>query len=98
MTQKLRKADYPVAGMGTRFLPVTKANPKAMLPIVDTPLIQYAAEEAIASGISELIFVTSSSTRAIEDHFEKNIEMEDKLERAGKTELLSIVREVVPEC
>ena len=97
MTQKLRKAVFPVAGMGTRFLPVTKANPKEMLPIVDKPLIQYAAEEAIASGISELIFVTSSSKRAIEDHFDKNYEMEDKLERAGKTELLSIVREVVPE-
>jgi len=97
MTQKLRKAVFPVAGMGTRFLPVTKANPKEMLPIVDKPLIQYAAEEAIASGISELIFVTSSSKRAIEDHFDKNYEMEDKLERAGKSELLRIVREVVPE-
>lgn len=97
MTLKLRKAVFPVAGMGTRFLPATKANPKEMLPIVDKPLIQYAAEEAIASGISELIFVTSSSKRAIEDHFDKNYEMEDKLERAGKQELLSIVREVVPE-
>lgn len=97
MTQKLRKAVFPVAGMGTRFLPVTKANPKEMLPIVDKPLIQYAAEEAIASGISELIFVTSSSKRAIEDHFDKNYEMEDKLERSGKKELLNIVREVLPE-
>ena len=97
MKYKLRKAVFPVAGMGTRFLPVTKANPKEMLPIVDKPLIQYAAEEAIASGISELIFVTSSSKRAIEDHFDKNYEMEDKLERAGKTELLHIVREVLPE-
>lgn len=97
MTKKLRKAVFPVAGMGTRFLPATKANPKEMLPIVDKPLIQYAAEEAIASGISELIFVTSSSKRAIEDHFDKNYELEDKLERAGKQELLSIVREVVPE-
>lgn len=97
MIQKLRKAVFPVAGMGTRFLPATKANPKEMLPIVDKPLIQYAAEEAIASGISELIFVTSSSKRAIEDHFDKNYEMEDKLERAGKQDLLSIVREVVPE-
>ena len=97
MSQKLRKAVFPVAGMGTRFLPATKANPKEMLPIVDKPLIQYAAEEAIASGITELIFVTSSSKRAIEDHFDKNYEMEDKLERAGKQELLKIVRNVVPE-
>jgi len=97
MTMKLRKAVFPVAGMGTRFLPATKANPKEMLPVVDKPLIQYAAEEAIAAGITELIFVTSSSKRAIEDHFDKNYEMEDKLERNGKQELLSIVRNVVPE-
>ncbi len=94
---KLRKAVFPVAGMGTRFLPATKANPKEMLPIVDKPLIQYAAEEAIAAGIKELIFVTSSSKRAIEDHFDKNYEMEDRLERAGKEKLLKIVREVLPE-
>jgi UTP--glucose-1-phosphate uridylyltransferase len=97
MTMKLRKAVFPVAGMGTRFLPATKANPKEMLPIVDKPLIQYAAEEAIAAGITELIFVTSSSKRAIEDHFDKNYELEDKLHRQGKDDLLSIVREVVPE-
>jgi len=94
---KLRKAVFPVAGMGTRFLPATKANPKEMLPVVDRPLIQYAAEEAIAAGITELIFVTSSSKRAIEDHFDKNYELEDKLERQGKKELLKIVHEVVPE-
>ncbi len=97
MTMRLRKAVFPVAGMGTRFLPATKANPKEMLPVVDKPLIQYAAEEAIAAGITELIFVTSSSKRAIEDHFDKSYELEDKLERQGKKELLAIVREVVPE-
>ncbi len=94
--QKIRKAVFPVAGMGTRFLPATKANPKEMLPIVDKPLIQYAAEEAIAAGMTELIFVTSSSKRAIEDHFDKNYEMESELEKRGKHELLSIVRSVVP--
>jgi len=96
VTQKIRKAVFPVAGMGTRFLPATKANPKEMLPIVDKPLIQYAAEEAIAAGMTELIFVTSSSKRAIEDHFDKNYEMETELEKRGKHELLSIVRSVVP--
>ena len=94
--QKIRKAVFPVAGMGTRFLPATKANPKEMLPIVDKPLIQYAAEEAIAAGMTELIFVTSSSKRAIEDHFDKNYEMETELEKRGKHALLSIVRDVVP--
>jgi UTP--glucose-1-phosphate uridylyltransferase len=83
--------------MGTRFLPVTKATPKEMLPIVDKPLIQYAAEEAIASGVRELIFVTSSSKRAIEDHFDKNYELESELERRGKHELLDIVQGVVPK-
>jgi UTP--glucose-1-phosphate uridylyltransferase len=94
---KLQKAVLPVAGMGTRFLPATKATPKEMMPVVDKPLIQYAAEEAIAAGITELIFVTSSSKRAIEDHFDKNYELEDKLERNHKQELLSIVRDIVPE-
>jgi UTP--glucose-1-phosphate uridylyltransferase len=97
MSMKLHKAVFPVAGMGTRFLPATKATPKEMMPVVDKPLIQYAAEEAIAAGITELIFVTSSSKRAIEDHFDKNYELEDKLERHGKQQLLSIVRDVVPE-
>src|SRR3989337_2845177 len=97
MSNQLRKAVFPVAGMGTRFLPATKANPKEMLPIVDKPLIQYAAEEAIAAGFKELIFVTSSSKRAIEDHFDKNYEMEDKLEKAGKRELLAIVQQVLPK-
>lgn len=94
---QIKKAVFPVAGMGTRFLPATKANPKEMLPIVDKPLIQYAAEEAIAAGVDELIFVTSSSKRAIEDHFDKNYEMEAELERKGKIDLLNLVRDVVPK-
>ena len=97
MGQKLRKAVFPVAGMGTRFLPATKANPKEMLPIVDKPLIQYAAEEAIRAGITELIFVTSSSKRAIEDHFDKHFELETLLKTRQKTELLSILNDIVPE-
>jgi UTP--glucose-1-phosphate uridylyltransferase len=96
MKNKIKKAVFPVAGMGTRFLPATKANPKEMLPIVDKPLIQYAAEEAIAAGCEELIFVTSSSKRAIEDHFDKSYELETELEKRGKKALLKIVREVVP--
>jgi UTP--glucose-1-phosphate uridylyltransferase len=96
MNSKVTKAVLPVAGLGTRFLPATKANPKEMLPVVDKPLIQYAAEEAVKSGIEELIFVTSSSKRAIEDHFDKNYELESELEKKGKTELLRIVQEVVP--
>ncbi len=96
-TSSIKKAVFPVAGMGTRFLPATKANPKEMLPIVDKPLIQYAVEEAIEAGIDELIFVTSSSKRAIEDHFDSNFELEYTLEQKGKKELLSIVRDIVPE-
>jgi UTP--glucose-1-phosphate uridylyltransferase len=92
----IRKAVFPVAGLGTRFLPATKANPKEMLPVVDKPLIQYAAEEAIAAGIDELIFVTSSSKRAIEDHFDKNYELESELDRKGKADMLALVRGVVP--
>jgi UTP--glucose-1-phosphate uridylyltransferase len=94
---QIRKAVFPVAGLGTRFLPATKANPKEMLPIVDKPLIQYAVEEAIAAGIQELIFVTSSSKRAIEDHFDKNFELESELKQRGKQALLSIVRDILPE-
>lgn len=94
---KIRKAVFPVAGLGTRFLPATKANPKEMLPIVDKPLIQYAVEEAIAAGIQELIFVTSSSKRSIEDHFDKNFELEFELKTRGKQGLLSIVRDILPE-
>lgn len=95
-TRRVRKAVFPVAGMGTRFLPVTKANPKEMLSIVDKPLIQYAAEEAISAGIDELIFVTSSKKRAIEDHFDKNYELEAELVLRNKRDLLDLVRGVVP--
>ena len=97
MTAEVRKAVFPVAGMGTRFLPATKANPKEMLPIVDKPLIQYAVEEAVEAGVTELIFVTSSSKRAIEDHFDRNFELEYELEQRGKKELLEIVRNIVPK-
>ena len=88
----VRKAVFPVAGMGTRFLPATKATPKEMLPIVDKPLIQYAVEEAIAAGIQELIFVTSSTKRAIEDHFDSNFELETKLAEQQKYALLKLVQ------
>lgn len=94
---KITKAIFPVAGMGTRFLPATKANPKEMLPIVDKPLIQYAVEEAIAAGVTELIFVTSSAKRAIEDHFDSNFELEATLAERGKNELLEIVRDILPD-
>jgi len=94
---KLRKAVFPVAGLGSRFLPVTKASPKEMLPIVDKPLIQYAVEEAAAAGITEMIFVTGRNKRAIEDHFDKAYELETELERKNKDELLNMVRSVLPE-
>src|SRR5271165_157383 len=97
MHKPIKKAVLPVAGLGSRFLPATKANPKEMLPIVDKPLIQYAVEEAIAAGITELIFVTSSSKYAIEDHFDSNYELEAKLSKAGKENLLAIVRQVLPK-
>jgi len=93
----IKKAVFPVAGMGTRFLPATKANPKEMLPIVDKPLIQYAVEEAITAGINELIFVTSSSKRAIEDHFDKNYELEAELEKRGNHKILDTLRGIVPK-
>ncbi len=94
---KITKAIFPVAGLGTRFLPATKANPKEMLPIVDKPLIQYAVEEAVTAGITELIFVTSSSKRAIEDHFDSNFELETALLGRGNKELLDIVKGILPE-
>src|SRR5262245_49184436 len=97
MPAKLRKAVFPVAGLGSRFLPVTKASPKEMLPIVDKPLIQYAVEEAAAAGITEMIFVTGRNKRAIEDHFDKAYELETELERKGKNALLDMVRSVLPE-
>lgn len=94
---RITKAVFPVAGLGTRFLPATKANPKEMMPIVDKPLIQYAVEEAVAAGITELIFVTNSSKRAIEDHFDSNYELESSLLERGKFELLDLVRGILPE-
>ncbi|HEX6266933.1 MAG TPA: UTP--glucose-1-phosphate uridylyltransferase GalU [Burkholderiales bacterium] len=94
---KLRKAVFPVAGLGSRFLPVTKASPKEMLPIVDKPLIQYAVEEAAAAGITEMIFVTGRNKRAIEDHFDKAYELEAELERKNKGALLDMTRSVLPE-
>src|SRR5687768_18481774 len=93
----VRKAVFPVAGLGTRFLPATKANPKEMLPIVDKPLIQYAAEEAIAAGVDELIFVTGRTKRFIEDHFDTAYELEAVLEQTGKHAMLKVVRSIVPE-
>ncbi len=93
---RVTKAVFPVAGLGTRFLPVTKASPKEMLPIVDKPLIQYAAEEAIAAGIDELIFVTGRNKRSIEDHFDKAYELEAELKADGKKDLLDMVQNVLP--
>jgi UTP--glucose-1-phosphate uridylyltransferase len=93
---KITKAVFPVAGMGTRFLPATKASPKEMLPIVDKPLIQYAVEEAIAAGVTELIFVTGRSKRAIEDHFDKAYELETELAARGKTQLLQLLHGILP--
>ncbi|MHB1512497.1 MAG: UTP--glucose-1-phosphate uridylyltransferase GalU [Acidiferrobacter sp.] len=93
----VRKAIFPVAGLGTRFLPATKASPKEMLPIVDKPLIQYAAEEAIDAGITELIFVTGRSKRAIEDHFDKAYELEAELEVRGKDKILHSLRGILPK-
>ncbi len=93
---KVRTAVFPVAGRGTRFLPATKASPKEMLPIVDKPLIQYAAEEALAAGADKLVFVTGYSKRAIEDHFDKDHELEKELEHQGKHDLLAAVRSIVP--
>jgi len=96
VSSKVRKAVFPVAGLGTRFLPATKANPKEMLPVVDKPLIQYAAEEAVAAGITELIFVTGRAKRSIEDHFDKAYELEAELEKNNKSAMLEIVRQVLP--
>ena len=95
-TVHVRKAVFPVAGLGTRFLPATKASPKEMLPVVDKPLIQYAVEEAYAAGVRHMIFVTGRSKRAIEDHFDTAYELENELEAAGKTALLELVRSLMP--
>lgn len=95
--RKIRKAVFPVAGLGTRFLPATKASPKEMLPIVDKPLIQYAVEEAVAAGMDQMIFITGRSKRAIADHFDKAFELEHELEAKNKQALLEIVRGIVPD-
>ena len=94
---KIKKAVFPVAGFGTRFLPATKAMPKELLPIVDKPLIQYAAEEAISAGINTLIFVTGRNKRAIEDHFDSNHELETALRSAGKDDKAEMVRNILPK-
>ena len=96
MTTRVRKAVFPVAGLGTRFLPATKALAKEMLPVIDKPLIQYAVEEAVAAGIEHLVFVTGHTKKAIEDHFDRSAELEAALEAQGKSELLARVRGVLP--
>lgn len=95
-TAPVRKAVFPIAGLGTRFLPATKASPKEMLPVVDKPLIQYAVEEAYAAGIRQMIFVTGRTKRSVEDHFDTAYELENELENAGKTELLELARSIAP--
>ena len=95
--RKVRKAVFPVAGLGTRFLPATKASPKEMMPIVDKPLIQYAVEEAVAAGIDEMIFITGRTKRSIEDHFDKAYDLENELALKNKTALLEEVRNLLPK-
>ena len=97
MPHPIRKAVFPIAGLGTRFLPATKASAKEMLPVVDKPLIQYAVEEAYAAGIRQMIFVTGRTKRSIEDHFDTAYELESELEAAGKTELLAVARSIAPD-
>jgi len=94
---KITKAVFPVAGLGSRFLPATKASPKEMMPVVDKPLIQYAVEEAVAAGITDLVFITGRNKRAIEDHFDTAYEIEAELYARGKTELLRAVQDVIPK-
>ena len=96
MTIGVRKAVFPVAGLGTRFLPATKAIAKEMLPVIDKPLIQYAVEEAVAAGVEQLVFVTGHTKKAIEDHFDRSAELESVLEAKGKTDLLARVRDILP--
>ena len=93
----IRKAVFPVAGLGTRFLPATKASPKEMMPVVDKPLIQFAVEEAVAAGITDMVFVTGRTKRAIEDHFDKAYELETELAHKQKTDLLDVVRKILPK-
>ena len=94
---RVRKAVFPVAGLGSRFLPATKASPKEMMPIVDKPLIQYAVEEAVEAGITDLVFITGRNKRAIEDHFDKAYEVEAELAMRGKQELLDLVQRIIPK-
>jgi len=93
--QKIRKAVFPAAGLGTRFLPATKAQPKEMLPLVDKPIIQYVIEEAVASGLTRIIIVTGKGKNAIEDHFDVSVELETFLEARGKKDLLEEVRKII---
>src|SRR5512143_4097702 len=93
-TRKIRKAVFPAAGLGTRFLPATKAQPKEMLPLVDKPIIQYVIEEAVASGLTSIIIVTGRGKNAIEDHFDVSYELEKMLEERGKNDLLTIVKQI----
>ena len=94
--ERVKKAVFPVAGLGTRFLPATKAMPKELLPIIDKPIVQYAVEEAIAAGITELIFITGRNKRAVGDHFDRNLELEAQLLEKGKVEICEMVRNIVP--
>lgn len=96
MSKRIRKAVFPVAGLGTRFLPATKTVPKEMLPIIDRPLIQYAVDEAIEAGCDTLVFITNRYKHAVADYFDKAYELEQKLERAGKQEQLELIRHVLP--
>ncbi len=95
--KRVRKCVFPVAGMGSRFLPATKASPKEMMPVVDKPLIQYAVEEAVAAGITDMIFITGRNKRSIEDHFDKAYEVEAELEARGKLDLLELVQGMIPK-
>ena len=97
MSQAIKKCVFPVAGMGTRFLPATKASPKEMLPVVDKPLIQYAVEEAVAAGCTEMVFVTGRNKRSIEDHFDKAYELETELAYRNKNKLLEFVQDILPK-
>ncbi len=92
----ITKAVFPVAGMGSRFLPATKASPKEMMPVVDKPIIQYAVEEAVDAGVTDLIFITGRNKRAIEDHFDKAYELETELAARNKDELLALVQNIIP--
>src|SRR5262245_34120927 len=95
--KRVTKAVFPVAGMGTRFLPATKASPKEMLPVVDKPLIQYAVEEAVAAGITHMVFITGRNKRAIEDQFDKAYELETELKGRNRHQLLEVVKDIVPK-